>query len=191
MRICVFCGSNAGDDPAFSAAATDVARELVARGFGVVYGGGRVGLMGTVADAALAAGGEVIGIIPEALAAREVAHRGLTELHVVGSMHERKALMAAHSDGFLALPGGFGTLEEVFEVVTWRQLGYHDKPCAILNVAGYYDALISFCNMAAARGFVHAADRAALLSGDDPQSLLDALTARITSESKEGRTRQA
>jgi len=179
MRICVFCGSNDGDDPAFAECATAVARARVARDFGVVNGGGRVGLMGTVADAALAAGGEVIGIIPEALAAREVAHRTLTELHVVGSMHERKALMAAHSDAFLALPGGFGTLEEVFEVVTWRQLGYHDKPCALLNVAGYYDALIAFCDTAAARGFVHAPDRAALLSGADIDELLDALIARI------------
>ncbi len=183
MRICVFCGSNDGDNPAFRASAIAVGGALVARGFGVVYGGGRVGLMGTVADAALAAGGEVIGIIPEALAAREVAHRKLTELHVVGSMHERKAMMAAHSDAFLALPGGFGTLEEVFEVVTWRQLGYHDKPCALLNVAGYYDALIAFCDTAAARGFVHAADRAALVSGSEIEPLLDALLARIPAAS--------
>ncbi|GAC1309904.1 MAG: TIGR00730 family Rossman fold protein [Vulcanimicrobiaceae bacterium] len=150
-----------------------------------MYGGGRVGLMGTIADAALAAGGEVIGIIPEALAAREVAHRGLTELHVVGSMHERKALMAAHSDAFLALPGGFGTLEEVFEVVTWRQLGYHDKPCAILNIDGYYDALVAFCDTAAAHGFVHAPDRAALISGDEIEALLDALIARIPAASRD------
>ncbi|GAC1307446.1 MAG: TIGR00730 family Rossman fold protein [Vulcanimicrobiaceae bacterium] len=181
-RICVFCGSNDGDNPAYRQRAIAVARALVARGFGIVYGGGRVGLMGTVADAALAAGGEVIGIIPEALAAREVAHRHLTELHVVGSMHERKAMMAALSDGFLALPGGFGTLEEVFEVVTWRQLGYHEKPCAILNVDGYYDALVAFCDTAAARGFVHGADRAALLSGSDAETLLDALLARIPAE---------
>lgn len=178
-RICVFCGSNDGDDPKFTEVAQDLARALVARGYGVVYGGGRVGLMGTVADAALAAGGEVIGIIPEALAAREVAHRGLTELHVVGSMHERKAMFAALSDGFIALPGGFGTLEEVFEVVTWRQLGYHDKPCAILDVAHYYDELIAFCDRAAARGFVKERDRAALISGSEIEPLLDALVARM------------
>lgn len=178
----MFCGSNDGDKPAYRDGAIAVGRALVRRGFGIVYGGGRVGLMGTVADAVLAAGGEVIGIIPEALAAREVAHRHLTELHVVGSMHERKALMAALSDGFLALPGGFGTLEEVFEVVTWRQLGYHDKPCAILNVEAYYDALIAFCDTAAARGFVHKPDREALISGDAIDELLDALIARIPAE---------
>ena len=184
MRICVFCGSSDGDDPVYAERAIALAQSLVARGFGVVYGGGHTGLMGTVADAALAAGGEVIGIIPEALAAREVAHRHLTELHVVGSMHERKAMFAALSDAFIALPGGFGTLEEIFEVVTWRQLGYHEKPCAILNVKGYYDPLIAFCDTAAAHGFVKGPDRAALVSGPEIEPLLDALIARIPAASK-------
>jgi len=183
IRICVFCGSNDGDRPAYRRAAVDIARALVACGIGIVYGGGRVGLMGTVADAALEAGGEVIGIIPEMLAAREVAHRGLTELHVVGSMHERKAMMAALSDGFIALPGGFGTLEEIFEVVTWRQLGYHDKPSGVLNIEGYYDALLAFCDTAVARGFVKPNDRANLVSAIDVGALIDALLALATAAS--------
>jgi len=173
VRVCVFCGSAPGTDPRFLETASAVGRRLVERGAGVVYGGGSVGLMGAVADAALAAGGEVIGVIPEALAAREVAHRKLTELHVVGSMHERKALMAAHSDAFLALPGGFGTLEELFEVVTWHQLGYHNKPIALLNVAGYFDSLLHFCDEATAQKFIRESDRATLLSGDDLEAVLD------------------
>ena len=184
IRVCVFCGSNDGDRPAFREAAELVARTLATRGIGIVYGGGRVGLMGTVADAALAAGGQVIGIIPEMLAAREVAHRELSELHVVGSMHERKALMAALSDAFVALPGGFGTLEEMFEVVTWRQLGYHDKPSALLNVEGYYDPLLAFCDAAVARGFVKPRDRGNLISGSDPHALLDALLALLPPETR-------
>ncbi len=179
MRVCVFCGSNDGDDPAYTAGAISATKALVARGIGIVYGGGRVGLMGTVADTALAAGGEVIGIIPEMLAAREVAHRGLTELHVVDSMHERKAMMAALSDAFLTLPGGFGTLEEIFEVVTWRQLGYHEKPSALLNIEGYYDPLLAFCDSAVAHGFVKPADRGNLIAGDDIEALLDALLALV------------
>ncbi len=175
VRICVFCGSHPGDDPAFRDAASLVGRLLAERGLGIVYGGGRVGLMGALADAALAAGGRVIGVIPEALASREVAHRSVTELHVVGSMHERKALMAAHADAFLALPGGFGTLEELFEVVTWRQLGFHEKPCGLLNVAGYFDRLIGFVDDAVAAGFVNASDRAALIDGDEPAALVDRL----------------
>jgi len=178
MRVCVFCGSNAGDNGAYRDAAIALARLLAEREVGIVYGGGRVGLMGTLAGTALEAGGEVIGIIPEALAAREVAHRGLSELHVVGSMHERKALMAAHSDAFLALPGGFGTLEEFFEAVTWRQLGYHDKPCALFNVAGYYDALLAFCDVATKRGFIRDIDRSGLISGGDLVPLVDELLRR-------------
>jgi uncharacterized protein (TIGR00730 family) len=172
-RVCVFCGSHDGDAPVFRERAAEVARLLVARGFGIVYGGGRVGCMGALADAALAAGGEVIGVIPEALAAREVAHRELTELHVVGSMHERKALMAAHADAFLALPGGFGTLEEMFEVVTWHQLGYHEKPCALLNVDRYFDGLLAFCDHATERGFVHPDDRLRLVADTDAARLVD------------------
>ncbi len=185
IRVCIFCGSNDGDDPAYTEAAIAVTRGLVARGIGVVYGGGRVGLMGTVADTALAAGGEVIGIIPEMLAAREVAHRGLTELHVVDSMHERKAMMAALSDAFITLPGGFGTLEEIFEVVTWRQLGYHEKPSGILNVGGYYDPLLAFCDTAVAHGFVKAHDRTNLLAGRDPAELIDAVLARVPNAARD------
>jgi uncharacterized protein (TIGR00730 family) len=177
VRICVFCGSSDGDRPSYRAAARATGKTLARRGVGIVYGGGRVGLMGAVADAALEAGGEVIGVIPEMLAAREVAHRTLTELHVVGSMHERKALMAAHADAFLALPGGFGTLEELFEAVTWRQLGYHAKPCAVLNVDGYYDALERFCDEALASGFLRREDRAGVTFGTDLASLIDVLTA--------------
>jgi uncharacterized protein (TIGR00730 family) len=179
QRICVFCGSSAGDDPAYLQSAIEAGRTLTARGIGVVYGGGRVGLMGALADAVLAAGGEIIGIIPEALAAREIAHRGLTELHVVGSMHERKALMAAESDAFLTLPGGFGTLEELFEAVTWRQLGFHDKPCGIANVAGYFDGLLKFCDDAAAHGFVYARDRAGLFARPSVGETVDELLRRL------------
>ena len=178
LRICVFCGSSDGDAPIFRDVAAHVGRELAGRGIGLVYGGGRVGCMGALADAALAAGGEVIGVIPEALAAREVAHRELSALHVVGSMHERKALMAALSDAFLALPGGFGTLEELFEAITWRQLGYHAKPCAVLNVAGYYDPLLKFCDDAVAAGFVRPSDRDDIASGDDVAGMIDALRRR-------------
>lgn len=178
LRICVFCGSSDGSRPAYLAAARETGTLLARRGIGVVYGGGRIGLMGALADAALAAGGEVVGIIPEMLAAREVAHRALTELHVVGSMHERKALMAAHSDAFLALAGGFGTLEELFEAVTWRQLGYHAKPCAVLNTDGYYDALERFCDDVLRGGFVRESDRAHVRFGADLGILVDDLVAR-------------
>jgi uncharacterized protein (TIGR00730 family) len=178
VRVCVFCGSSPGHGTVFLETARRVARALVARGCGVVYGGGRVGCMGALADAALEAGGEVIGVIPEALAAREVAHRTLTELHVVGSMHERKALMAAHSDAFLALPGGYGTLEEIFEAITWGQLGYHAKPCAVLNVDGYYDALLDFCDGATTSGFIREDERRRLLAGSDVDALIDLLLAQ-------------
>jgi len=173
--VCVFCGSNDGNRPLYRDVAAAVARALVARGVRIVYGGGRVGCMGALADAALGAGGEVIGVIPRALEAREVAHHGLTTLHVVETMHERKALMAANADAFLTLAGGFGTLEELFEAVTWRQLGYHDKPSAILNTDGYFDGLVAFCNMAMAEGFIHDADRAALTVGHDIDAVIDAL----------------
>ena len=184
FRICVFCGASDGDRPAYLAAARAAGTMLAERGVGVVYGGGRIGMMGALADAAVAAGAEVIGIIPEMLAAREVAHRSLTELHVVGSMHERKALMAAHSDAFLALPGGFGTLEELFEAVTWRQLGYHAKPCAVLNVEGYYDALERFCDDAQTGGFIRQVDREGLTFGTDLATLIDELIARANAPQK-------
>jgi hypothetical protein len=183
MRVCVFCGASAGRGEIFRETASEVARALVRRGAGIVYGGGSVGCMGALADAALAAGGEVFGVIPEALAAREVAHRGLTELHVVGSMHERKALMAAHSDAFLALPGGFGTMEELFEVVTWQQLGYHSKPIALLNVAGYFDALLGFCDAATEADFIRPSDRVNLLCADDVETVLDTLFAELAARS--------
>jgi len=153
-RICVFTGSSEGRRPSYRAAAGDLGRILVQRGFELVYGGARVGLMGAVADAVLAAGGRVIGVIPEALVAREVAHTGLTELRVVSSMHERKATMADLSDGFIALPGGWGTLEELFEVLTWGQLGLHGKPCGLLNVDGYFDPLLAFLRHAVDEQFV-------------------------------------
>ncbi len=180
--VCVFCGSSDGNRPLYREIAAAVARTLVARGVRVVYGGGRIGCMGALADAALAAGGEVVGVIPRALEAREVAHRGLTALHVVETMHERKALMAANADAFLTLAGGFGTLEELFEAVTWRQLGYHNKPSAILNSNGYFDGLVAFCDTARAEGFVQAADRAALIVGHSADAVIDMLLASLPTE---------
>ena len=175
-RICVFCGSNLGSRPAYAEAARRMGTALAVRGIGLVYGGGRVGLMGVVADAALAARGEVIGVIPEALAAREVAHVGLSELRVVDSMHTRKAMMADLAAAFVALPGGYGTLEEFCEVLTWAQLGLHQKPCGLLNVEGYYDPLLSLLDHAVRERFLHPAHRSLVLEGQDPDLLLDLLT---------------
>jgi uncharacterized protein (TIGR00730 family) len=152
--ICVFCGSNPGTDPAFEHAAMDLGGSLAAGGHALVYGGGRVGLMGTVADAALDAGGAVYGYIPEALVAREVAHRGLTELHATDTMHTRKAAMCDRADGFIALPGGFGTLDEMMEILTWNQIGIIAKPVALLDVNGYYGSLFRFLDEAAASGLI-------------------------------------
>ena len=154
FSICVYCGSRPGHHPEFTAVATQVGTWIGTHGGQLVYGGGRNGLMGTVADATLAAGGRVIGIIPKALVDREHAHRGCTELHVVETMHERKRLMAEHADAFVALPGGIGTLEEFFEVWTWRQLGYHDKPVGLLNMNGYYDSLLAFLTSSVGHGFM-------------------------------------
>jgi uncharacterized protein (TIGR00730 family) len=176
-RVCVFCGSSGGGERAYADAVGELARTLVSRGIGIVYGGGRVGLMGALADTALAAGGEVVGVIPRALVEREVAHQSLTDLHVVGSMHERKALMADLSDAFVTAPGGLGTLEELFEVLTWSQLGLHDKPCALLDVLGYYDHIAGFLDHAVAEGFLRPDSRAMLLVGDEPAELLDRLEA--------------
>jgi uncharacterized protein (TIGR00730 family) len=173
QRICVFCGSSTGNDAAYGEAAGTVGAALARRGLGLVYGGGRVGLMGLVADAALGAGATAIGVIPQALAAKEIAHAGLTELHVVGSMHERKALMADLADGFIALPGGFGTWEELCEIVTWAQLGYHRKPCALLNVAGYYDPLLALVERAVTTGFLRPEYRDLVLVDDEIERLLD------------------
>lgn len=176
MRLCVFCGSREGSDPRFAVTARDLGVLLARSGIGVVYGGGRIGLMGIVADAALAAGGEVIGVIPAALAEREVAHQGLSELHVVDSMHERKALMNELSAGFIALPGGFGTFEEFCEVVTWSQLGIHRKPCGLLNVAGYFDPLIGMFDRAVEQGFITDDSRAIVIVAQSCQEMLATLT---------------
>jgi uncharacterized protein (TIGR00730 family) len=174
-RICVFCGSSLGARPAYREAAVEVGALLARRGLGLVYGGGNIGLMGALADATLEAGGEAIGVIPQALVAKEVAHRGLTELRVVETMHERKALMASLADAFLALPGGYGTLEEFIEAVTWSQLGIHRKPCGLLNVEGYFDPLLEFFDRAAAERFFRPENRALVLSGTDAAALIDDL----------------
>ena len=174
-RVCVYCGSNSGTDPAYAGATRELGALLAARGLGLVYGGGRVGLMGIIADAVLAEGGEVIGVIPEMLVKMEVAHLGLTDLRVVGSMHERKALMVDLADAFIALPGGFGTLEEFSEVLTWAQLGLHRKPHGLLNVAGFYDPLLAFFDHAVAANFIRLAHRELVISEKDPARLLDLL----------------
>ena len=174
-RVCVFCGSAVGARPEYAAAARDLAAELARRGLGLVYGGGSVGLMGALADAALAAGVEVIGVIPRPLASRELAHAGLTELRLVASMHERKATMASLADGFLALPGGLGTLEETLEMLTWTQLGIHRKPLGLLNVAGYWDPLLSLLAHAARESFIRPEHLALLVVADTASQLLDRL----------------
>ena len=174
-RICVFCGSSPGSRPEYRAAAEEMGAGLVRRNLGLVYGGGNVGLMGIIADAVLRAGGEATGVIPENLMAREVGHKGLTRLHVVHSMHERKALMADLSDAFVALPGGFGTLEEFCEVITWTQLGLHAKPCGILNILGYYTLLLRMFDHAVEEGFLKPENRALVLARESPADLLRAL----------------
>ena len=174
-RICVFCGSSAGSQPEYRACAEELGAELTRRNIGLVYGGGNVGLMGAIADSVLKAGGEAIGVIPEHLMAREIGHNRLTKLHVVHSMHERKALMADLADAFIALPGGFGTLEEFFEVLTWSQLGLHVKPCGIVNVRGYYTPLLHMLDHAVRERFLKAENRALVLARDTPSELLQAL----------------
>jgi uncharacterized protein (TIGR00730 family) len=172
-RVCVFCGSNRGARREYREAARRMGEAITRRGIALVYGGGNVGLMGDIADTVLEAEGEVIGVIPEALVAREVAHTGLTELRVVGSMHERKAMMADLSDAFIAMPGGFGTFEEFCEVLTWSQLGLHQKPCGLLNISGYYDHLLALFDHAADEQFVPPAHRSLVLEESDPDRLLD------------------
>ena len=174
-RICVFCGSNAGNHPEFTEAAGALGIYLASQGIGVVYGGAKVGLMGAVADAAMATGGEVIGVIPEKLQALEVSHEGLTELFVVESMHARKAMMAQMSDAFIALPGGWGTLEELLEMTTWTQLNYHKKPIALLNVRGYYDPFLQFVDHAVETGFIREIHRGLIQSASSPVEVLDKL----------------
>jgi uncharacterized protein (TIGR00730 family) len=159
-RICVFCGSSVGANPKYLAEAKSLGQQLAAGGWGLVYGGTSIGLMGATADTALSAGAEVIGVLPQALQDREIAHRGLTKLHLVGSMHERKALMASLSDAFIALPGGYGTLDEFFEVVTWAQLSIHSKPCVLVNTNRYYDFLLQFLNHAVKEEFVRSSNLA-------------------------------
>jgi uncharacterized protein (TIGR00730 family) len=174
-RICVFCGSSAGSEPDYRACAEQLGAELTRRNIGLVYGGGNVGLMGAIADAVLKAGGEAIGVIPEHLMTREIGHKRLTKLHIVHSMHERKALMADLSDAFIALPGGFGTLEEFFEVLTWSQLGLHAKPCGIVNVLDYYTPLLRMLDHAVEERFLKPQNRALVLARDTPSELLQAL----------------
>jgi uncharacterized protein (TIGR00730 family) len=174
-RICVFCGSSPGSRAEYRAATEELGAELVRRSIGLVYGGGNVGLMGVLADAVLKAGGEAVGVIPENLMAREVGHNGLTKLHVVHSMHERKALMADLSDAFIALPGGFGTLEEFCEVLTWAQLGLHAKPCGILNVLGYYSPLLAMFDHAVKERFLKQENRRLVVARESATELLRAL----------------
>ena len=171
----MYCGSTSGNRPSFAVAAAGLGQLLAREGIGVVYGGASVGLMGVVADAALAAGGEVIGVLPDKLFEREVAHAGLTELHTVGSMHERKALMSDLADAFVALPGGYGTIEEVVEAVTWTQLGIHAKPVGLLDVEGYFEHLVAFLDRGVADGLLRTESRSLLLCDDDPVRLLERL----------------
>lgn len=171
--ICVFCGSSFGTRASYAETAVETGRLIAEQGFRLVYGGAKVGLMGTVADAALKAGGKVVGVLPRALEEKELAHEGLDELHLVGSMHERKALMAERSDAFIALPGGAGTLEEIFEVWTWGQLGYHQKPCGFLNVDGYYDQLIAFLDHQTQEAFTKKAMRDMVQIADTPRALIE------------------
>jgi len=179
--LCVFCGSSSGVDGRYLIAARELGHALATSGVRLVYGGASVGLMGAVADAVLRAGGDVVGVIPEALEQKEVAHRGLPELRIVRSMHERKALMAELSDAFVALPGGVGTLEELFEVWTWGQLGYHAKPCALYNVGGFYSGLIAFLDHTATAGFMRPETRQMLIVEDSQARLLSRLHARASS----------
>jgi uncharacterized protein (TIGR00730 family) len=174
-RVCVFCGSNVGVRPAYRQAAVALGEAMARRGIGLVFGGGHVGLMGVLADTVLGANGEAIGAIPEVLMAKELGHRGLADLRVVGSMHERKALMAELADAFVALPGGYGTLEEFHEVLTWAQLGLHAKPCGLLNVAGFYDSLLAMFDHAVQEQFIPPEHREIVLVDDDVDRLLDRL----------------
>ena len=172
-RICVFCGSNSGANPAYLEAAERVGEFLARENIELVYGGGRVGLMGKVADTVLAHGGKVIGIIPESLATKEIAHQGLTSLHIVNSMHERKTMMAELSDGFIALPGGFGTFEEFCEIVTWAQLGFHQKPCALFNVNGFYNNLMAMIDFSTKENFIRGEHRELVLVADDIERIYE------------------
>jgi hypothetical protein len=183
-RLAVYCGASAGADPAFALAAQAVGEEMARRGIGLVYGGGRLGLMGIVADAVLAGGGEAYGVIPQALIDLEVAHTGLTEIHIVTTMHERKAKMTELTDAFVALPGGIGTLDELFEAWTWNALGYHAKPFCLLNVRGFWDGMIGFVDTVTASGFMSPARRAQLLVADDIGEAIEKLDAAASAAEK-------
>jgi uncharacterized protein (TIGR00730 family) len=176
-RLCVFCGSSTGNDAIYTESVRRFGAEMAKRRLGLVYGAGNIGLMGVLADEVLHAGGEVLGVIPQALVDREVAHEGLTKLHIVSTMHERKALMADLADAFAALPGGFGTADELFEILTWSQLGFHAKPIGLLNTAGYFNSLLAWLDHMVAEGFLKAEHRRLLLTADEPGELLDALLA--------------
>ena len=171
--VCVFCGSREGSRPAYAEATRSMGKEIARRGLGLVYGGGRVGLMGAVADAVLEEGGEAVGVIPKALVSKEIAHAGLTKLHVVGSMHERKMMMADLSDGFVTLPGGYGTLEEFFEILSWAQLSIHEQPCGLLDVDGFWEPLSTLFDHAVTEGFVHLDHRSLVLTEGDSRVLLE------------------
>jgi uncharacterized protein (TIGR00730 family) len=175
QSVCVFCGSSPGLDPAYTEAARSLGRTLAKANIRLVFGGGHVGLMGVVSNAAIEAGGEAIGVIPKFLVERELAHTGLTDLRIVGSMHERKAMMSDLSEGFITLPGGTGTLEEFFEILTWAQLGEHEKPCGLLNVAGYYDPLLTVFDQMVSRGFLSGPNRDLVLVESEPERLLQRL----------------
>tara|TARA_R110000772_G_scaffold56211_13_gene128038 strand:- start:1757 stop:2326 length:570 start_codon:yes stop_codon:yes gene_type:complete len=179
-RLAVYCGASAGGDPAFAETAKILGQTMVERNIDLVFGGGRLGLMGIIADSVLAGGGKVYGVIPEMLKDHEVAHTGLTELHIVTSMHERKAKMTELTDGFIAIPGGIGTLDELFEAWTWKALGYHGKPIGLLNVNGYWDSLTTFLDNVAGQGFMSAARREQLILSEDIEDILDQLTAAYT-----------
>ena len=181
-RLAVYCGSASPSDPVYIESARQVGRTLAERGIGVVYGGGRLGLMGAVADSALEAGGEVIGIIPQALVNAEVAHRGLSELHVVETMHQRKQAFTDLSDGFINLPGGTGTMDELWEALSWAQIGYHAKPVGLLNVAGYYDGLVAFYHKMADVGFLRPQHRDLLIIADTLDALLDRMAAHVPTQ---------
>jgi hypothetical protein len=170
--VCVFCGSGDGAHPEYLATARELGRRIAGSGYGLLYGGATVGAMGAIADAALAAGGEVVGVIPDVIMDREIGHRGLTELHVVRTMHERKAQLAERADAFVALPGGYGTMDEFIEIVTWAQLGIHSKPCVLVNLGGYYDGLLRFFDTAVSEGFIRAENRGLVLVARDAAEVL-------------------
>jgi uncharacterized protein (TIGR00730 family) len=190
FRICVFCGSADGADPAYVQTAKELGQLIAAAGMGLVYGGATVGLMGVIADAALAGGAEVVGVMPDVLMNREIAHSGVTHLHVVKTMHERKALMYSHADAFIALPGGYGTLDEFIEIVTWAQLKIHEKPCIILNASSYFDGFLAFLDHGVTQGFIKPENRALIEVAADAESAIKIIQAKAISRLEEAPSRQ-